>query len=407
MTLSSDLSVKRISESLSESRLDVVVTGSIGAVESVRFLRSLRRLGADVTPWMSHSAKEFITPTSLAWAAAKPVRDSFSGDASHIGQGDACIVAPASANTLAKIAHGITDSPISALIASYLGQGKPVLVLPAMHESLIHSPMVEDNLDKIAKWVTVLRPRKEEGKAKFPAPEELADEVSHHVLRLTKGTARVLVTLGPTRGYFDDVRYLSNYSTGKLGSLICEELYRLGFHVVAITGPAIDVPRSCSERIPVETHAEMRAALDTQTTKNCSAAVFCAAVLDFEPTERVAGKTSSKKTSWTVELKPTEKLIEIFAKRVPYKVGFKLEPTITSENAHVYAAEYASRYDLDLIVANGLSDVSRDRHRAFIFEADGGKISPTGLLLSSKEAVAHSVASHIDRDVRRDKGSKN
>lgn len=401
MTLVSDLSVKRISESLSENRLDVVVTGSIGAVESVRFIRALRRLGADVTAWMSHGAKDFTTPTALSWASAKPVIDSFSGTASHIAEKDACVVAPASASMIAKIANGVTDTPTSALVASYLGQGKPVLLLPNMHESLIQSPMVESNLEKISQWLTVLRPRREEGKAKFPAPEELADHVSHQVQKQLRGTAKVVVTLGPTRAYFDDVRFLSNYSSGKLGSLISEELFRLGFEVVAITGPALDVPRACTLRVPIETHNEMKHALDIHTKEDCAAAVFCAAVLDFEPVEKLSGKTSSKTKNWDVKLRPTEKLISLFADRVPYKVGFKLEPTIDADNAHDFAAEYATRYGLDLVVANGLADVDRSRHRAYIFEAYNRVLNPTALLLSSKEAVALSVASHVDRDVKR------
>ena len=176
---SSDLQVNSISESLSDKSIDVIITGSIGSVESVRFLRALRRLGADVHPWLSKGAQLFTTETAVSWAAANPVTSQFSGTASHIALHDACIVCPASANFLSKIANGITDTPESALVASYLGQGKPVLVMPNMHDSLLQAPAVSENLKKISKWTHILEARQEEGKQKFPEPKDLADEVSH------------------------------------------------------------------------------------------------------------------------------------------------------------------------------------------------------------------------------------
>ena len=175
---SSDLQVNSISNSLSGKSIDVVITGSIGSVESVRFLRSLRRLGADVFPWLSKGAFQFTTETAVSWAAAQPVTTEFSGTASHIALRDACVIAPASASIIAKIANGITDTPTSALIASYLGQGKPVLLMPNMHDSLLQAPAVSENLNKISSWIHMLQPRQEEGKQKFPEPKHLADQVS-------------------------------------------------------------------------------------------------------------------------------------------------------------------------------------------------------------------------------------
>jgi phosphopantothenoylcysteine decarboxylase/phosphopantothenate--cysteine ligase len=287
---SSDLQVNSISESLLGKSIDVVITGSIGSVEAVRFLRSLRRLGADVHPWLSKGAMLFTTETAVSWAAANPVTSNFSGTASHIALHDACVVSPASANFIAKISNGITDTPESALVASYLGQGKPVLVMPNMHDSLIQAPAVSENLQKISKWTHILKPRQEEGKQKFPEPKELADQVSHILNRPIK--TKVLVCMGTTKGFIDDVRYISNYSSGALGTAISEELYRSGFSTEVVCGPCEIKPKSFSKMIHVETNEQMLEACKNSLEGN-SALVMLASVLDFVPEQQLAGKLSS------------------------------------------------------------------------------------------------------------------
>lgn len=160
---------------------------------------------------------------------------NFLGLDSHIATGDACLIAPASANFVRKIAQGITDSPASALVASYLGQKKPVLVIPNMHSSLYQSPVVAEHVEKLAKLGIVLPPREEEGKQKFPEPFILANKVAHHINAFKK-LGRVLLNMGSTRGYLDEVRYLTNYSSGGLGTKVCEEFFRQGFHTTVICG---------------------------------------------------------------------------------------------------------------------------------------------------------------------------
>ncbi len=288
--MSSDLTVKLTSSALAGKNIDVVIAGSIGAVESVRFLRSLRRLGAEVQPWLTQGGSLFTTETALSWAAAKPCRMSFEGSASHISLGDACIIAPASASILAKIAGGVTDTPASALIASYLGMKKPVYIVANMHDSMYESPFVQENLQKILSYCQVLEARREEGKQKFPEPATLADEVAH---RLNKNSHSVLITMGTTRGYIDDVRYISNYSSGALGSRIAEEFYRQGFLTSVVQGPCPIIPRCYTKLIPVETNVEMGKAVKDCEKLGLTGAVFAASVLDFVPTQRKSGKIRS------------------------------------------------------------------------------------------------------------------
>jgi len=398
----SDLDVEPVSDALTGLTLDLIVCGSIGAVESVRFVRALRRLGATVTPWLTRGAKQFVTPTALGWAAAAPVRDGFAGDASHIATADACIIAPASAAMIAKIAGGMTDSPASALIASALGAGKPVLLVPNMHDSLADSPGVRENLAKIGQWLNLLEPRLEEGKRKFPDPAVLADECAHVINRKRRNSAAraALVTLGSTRGYVDDVRYFSNYSSGALGSLTAEELYRQGILTRVVAGSARVLPRVASQIVRITTNAELEAAGQAALAADAEAAVLAASVLDFVPAQRTSGKISSSVKDFRVDMIATPKIIAGINPRSGIKVGFKLESDLTTTSAQSWASKYIPGYGLSMMVLNALADVDETRHRAMIYSPDKpGQFAPSMKpdAIEGKSKVARFIAAHVIR----------
>ena len=392
-----DLIVERRSEALLGVKLDVVVSGSIGAVESVRFIRALRRLGADVTPWLTAGGAQFITPLALSWAAAKETRTEFSGDASHIAAADAVVIAPASASLVGKIAHGFTDTPASALIASHLGLGHPTLLLANMHESLADSPAVKKNLQALpGLGIGLLGAREEEGKRKFPAPDALADEVAH---RLTRGRnpGRVLITMGTTRGYVDAVRYVSNYSSGALGSEIADELYRLGFDTFVVKGPSSVSPRAATQILAVETNDEMTAAIDSVMARGADAAILAASVLDYVPMDKRAGKIASDSPNLTIECRRAPKIIASVAPRAGVKVGFKLETGLDDARVSTLVDRYMGDYSLSLMVLNDLADVGPAKHRAYLVERtdQGRAITPTRTIVDGKRAVAHAIARHV------------
>ncbi len=359
----SDLSVSLLSDSLRGVKLDLIVSGSIGAMESPRLVRALRRLGAEVNPFLTRSATMFTTETALAWAADRPVVTEFSANASHIGLRDACVVTPASAHLIGEIAHGLLSSPASALVASYLGQKKPVLLLPNMHDSLIEAPAVCENLAKITDWVDLLPARLEEGKQKFPDPKELADRISHK-LRAPQLNKNLVLTMGTTRGYIDDVRYISNYSSGALGTEIAHEAFRQGFHTLVVCGPCSIRPTQFSDLVSVETNPEMEAAT-LRWLRDADVGVFAASVLDFVPTQRKSGKVSSH-DELKVDFQRTKKLLQDFNPRGGIKVGFKLEATLDQAKALALAEEYMHKYDLSFMIANALSEVSATDHRAYL-----------------------------------------
>ncbi|MCX6124353.1 MAG: hypothetical protein NTV34_06330 [Proteobacteria bacterium] len=389
---SSDLSVTVVSTALAGRRLDVVVSGSIAAVESVRFIRALRRLGAEVTPWLTEGGAQFITPMALEWASAKPCVLHFSGTASHICQSDAIIVAPASSNTINQIALGGTNTPATGLISSALGQSKPVLLLPAMHDSLANAPGHIQNLKTLATWkqVSILASRLEEGKRKFPDPTGLADQIAHILNREQRPAQPVLVTMGTTRGYIDDVRYISNYSSGKLGSVLSDELYRNGFLTHVVCGPSEFRPTNATAMIPVTTTTELLSACKSAALLGLSGGVFCASVLDYEPSESKSGKIKSNQENLQITLKPTPKIIGQIGLPGKPKIGFKLEVGLTATRAKEIAVDYQSKYKLSALIANDFSQVSSASHQAW---AIAGAVDPTRCL--SKQEIAHWITQHI------------
>ncbi len=388
---SNDLTVERISHALAGKELDVVVSGSIGAVESVRFVRALRRLGAEITPWLTAGGAQFITPLALSWASGRETRTAFQGDASHIALAHAVVVAPASASLIGKIAHGLTDTPAAALVTSYLGQGKPVLLLPNMHDSLADAPAVKHNLEMLRRHgVHLLQPRLEEDKRKFPEPAELADLVSHLLNKAHTKQKHVLVTMGSTRGYIDEVRYVSNYSSGRLGSEISEELFRLGYGTDVVAGPSPVKPRSYSQLVPTLTNDDMAKAAKKFLSDGASAAVLAASVLDFTPKTKASGKISTKDhPSLSVDMTRTPKIIADINPASGVKVGFKLETGLTEAKAKELAERYVKEFKLSLFVINDLADVDQDRHKALVF--DGAKTE----VIDGKHALALRIARHV------------
>jgi phosphopantothenoylcysteine decarboxylase/phosphopantothenate--cysteine ligase len=387
---SHDLHVSQISAALRARSVDLVVSGSIGAVESVRFIRALRRLGAEVHPWLTTGGSLFTTETALSWAAARATRNRFEGDASHIAQNDACVVAPASASIISKIAHGLTDTPATALIASYLGQGKPVILVPNMHDSLLHSPMVAENLQKISSFCTVLTAREEEGKQKFPDPKQLADRIAH--LLNQKHGRKFLITMGTTRGPIDDVRYISNYSSGALGTHITEEFYRYGHRVHVVAGPCPVRPQSYSSLTSVTTTDEMLKAVQDSAAGGLDGAIFAASVLDFVPAARLSGKVRSK-DELKVDFVRTPKIIATVQQELRFKVGFKLEVAADGHERDAIVTDYLKKYKLSHLVYNQLQDVNQTEHAAEVFA--GTPAHPRSL--SGKDAIAEYLVQEAGR----------
>jgi len=304
----------------------LAVTGSIAAVETVRLAHELRRRGAVVQAVMSAAACGIVHPDALTYATGRAAISRCTGMVEHVlycGEGgcaDLLLVAPCTANTIGKIAHGIDDTPVTTFATTALGRRMPVVVVPAMHESMYRHPGVVENLAKLESWgIDVVPPRIEEEKAKIAGIEEIALHVERALLGRLLAGKRVVVTSGACAEPVDDVRVLTTRSTGQMGRALALEAYRLGAEVTVVHAGRVP----CVENVRIETAGEMMEAVLAEVGKGADYYLSAAAVSDFAPT-RAAGKIPSG-APVTIDLRPLPKVLDavlrVFSGTV---VAFKL-----------------------------------------------------------------------------------
>jgi len=382
---------------LAQKKIDFVVTGGVASIESPRFIRELRRYGAEVRVWMTPSAEKFVSPLVFEWASKQAVITELSGSAQHISSSDAVVVAPCTLNFLSKIALGIADTAAATLIQSAMGR-LPIFIAPSMHSSLADVPAFQKHKKSLSMMPLVhfLEPESSESKLKMISIESAVAAVCHRLQAQTfSSVPKVVIALGPTRSAIDDVRYVSNHSTGALGLQIAEEFYRRGFDVTAIAGP-IQIPAPAFLRtIPVKTNSEMRRAMSEAVRRGADVAIFCAAILDFEVTQSARGKLSSR-SSYDVALKPSPKLIDSISSPRLFKVGFKLESGVSEKELLQRAQEAIQKQKVELLVANRLEDVSSSGHRALLLT----KGSEAAVRLNSRQEIAQALAVHFESKLK-------
>ena len=351
---------------LSGKELILGVSGSIAAYKAVYLLREFTRLGAGVTVVLTEAAQKFVGPLTWRTLSGRPVlSDLFDPQTEaaveHVAlaeRADALLVAPATANVLAKAAHGIADDFLTTLLLACRG---PVLMVPAMDGGMWEHPAVQSNVATLrSRGVTVLEPEAGElasglsGKGRFPEVETIL-EALYRLLSPVKDLAgeRVLVTAGPTREPIDPVRYLSNRSSGKMGYAIARAALRRGAEVVLVSGPTALVPPPGAIFVPVQTAEEMREAV-LQHLLHATIVIKAAAVADYRARRPHAAKIPSKQDELSIPLTPTPDILKEVAEKKgrAFLVGFAAE----THDVHIHAREKLKTKGIDLLVAN---DVSR------------------------------------------------
>ncbi len=317
-------------QTLSGKQIVVAVTGSIAAVEVVKLIHSLRRLGAVVQPVMSHAASSIIQPDALTYASGRETITRLSGRVEHItycgevGSADLLLIAPCTANTLSKIACGIDDTPVTTFATTALGSQKPVIVVPAMHHSMYRHPAVIENIAKLKTWgVEIVDPRIEEGKAKIADSEEIILRCERAILGTALSGKKVVITSGPCREPVDDIRILTTRSSGQMGRALALQAFRLGADVTVIHHDTFP----CVNNVFVETADEMRCAVHRCFSKSgADIYISAAAISDFAP-KRVKGKIPSGKPQ-NLLLEPLPKvLLEVIDQYNALIIAFKLGRT--------------------------------------------------------------------------------
>jgi phosphopantothenoylcysteine decarboxylase/phosphopantothenate--cysteine ligase len=304
------------------------VTGSVAAVTVVELAHELRRRGATVRAVMSEAATGIVHPDAVTYATDAEAVTELTGAVEHVelcgkdGWADVCLVAPATANTVGKIASGIDDTPVTSTVTAALGADVPVVVAPAMHEGMYDHPGVRENLETLREWdVSIAEPRIEEGKAKIASDEAIALETARASGKRPLADQHVIVTSGPTAEPIDPVRILTNRASGRTGRAVARGIYALGGTVTLLHNEG---PVPYADVRSIETAAEMRAAA-LEAVGDADAFVSAAAIADYT-VEANAEKLPSG-DAFTLDLQPTEKLVDAVRDADPDLpiVGFKLE----------------------------------------------------------------------------------
>lgn len=395
-----------MSSALQGKKIVLGITGSIAAYKAAVLARALIKKGAEVQIVITPAGKEFITPITLSALTSKPVISEFFAQRdgtwhSHVDIGlwaDAMVIAPATASTIGKMANGVADNM---LVTTYLSMKAPVFVAPAMDLDMFAHPSTRRNLDILRSYGNhIIEPASGElashlvGKGRMEEPETIVKVLEGFFSAQQQLTGKkIIITAGPTYERIDPVRFIGNYSSGKMGYALAEACAERGAEVVLVSGPVnLQAQHPCIRTIHVESAAQMYEAT-TAEYKNADAGILCAAVADFTP-ESVAGtKIKREKDDLSLRLKPTQDIAAALGRQKrdgQLLVGFALETDRELEHAR----EKLERKNLDFIVLNSLNDKGAG------FRTDTNKITiidrqnVTPYPLKSKKEVADDI---IDR----------
>lgn len=384
------------------------ITGSIAAYKACHIIRGLIKKGAEVQVVITPAGKEFITPITLSALTSKPVISEFFGQKdgtwnSHVDLGlwaDLMLIAPATAATLGKMAHGIADNM---LITTYLSAKAPVYIAPAMDLDMFLHQSTKQNIETLRSYGnSIIEPTFGElashlvGKGRMEEPERIIEIIEQHFAKEQQlAGKKVMITAGPTYEKIDPVRFIGNHSSGKMGYAIAEECAKRGASVTLISGPvSLEVNHPNIQKINVESAEDMYNSAH-QYFADTDVAVLCAAVADYTPLKKSDVKMKrEKKSNLSIELIATKDIaasLGTVKKDGQMLVGFALE----TNNEEANAKDKLERKNLDFIVLNSLNDKGAG------FKCDTNKISiidrqrRTDYELKPKSEVANDIVDRI------------
>lgn len=389
------------------------ITGSIAAYKSCLIIRELIKKGAEVQVVITPAGKEFITPITLSALTHKPVVSEFFSQRdgtwnSHVDLGlwaDAMLIAPATASTIGKMAHGVADNM---LITTYLSMKAPVFVAPAMDLDMYAHPSTQNNLDTLRSYGNIIiEPQSGflasglEGKGRMEEPVRIVEELEKFLNATPDDSCvacpatpsqekTILITAGPTYEKIDPVRFIGNYSSGKMGFALAEECARRGMQVTLIAGPVSLECSSPINRIDVESCEEMYNAA-IEEFPNVDAAILCAAVADYRPAEVADTKIKRHDDEdLTLRLLPNKDIAAELGRRKQQNqrlVGFALE----TNDEEINAQKKLAKKNFDFIVLNST------RNEGTTFRSDDNQISI--IYDNGKKDFAKKPKSEVARDI--------
>ena len=385
------------------------ITGSIAAYKACMIIRGLVKAGAEVQVVITPAGKEFITPITLSALTQEPVISDFFSQRdgtwhSHVALGlwaDAMLVAPCTTSTLGKMANGIADNM---LITTYLSMKAPVFIAPAMDLDMYQHPTTQQNMERLRSFGNhIIEPQSGflasglEGKGRMEEPERIVEALDYFFETKDLAGKHIMITAGPTHEKIDPVRFIGNYSSGKMGFALAEECVRRGADVTLICGPVSTqlspMAAQLIKRINVESCQEM---FDAATTAfpHCNAAILCAAVADFRPDHQADQKIKREGDDLQLRLLPNPDIAAELGRMKQSGqrlVGFALETNDEQANAQ----KKLQKKNLDFIVLNSLRNegtcFQSDENQISIINADGQRDYER----KSKSAVAKDIIDQL------------
>jgi len=401
--------VESLGTELHGKTIVLCVTGSVAAVQSPEIARLLMRHGADVITVFSEAAHTIIHPYLMEWATGNPVITELTGKIEHVAlagehsdKADLILIAPATANTISKVAMGIDDTPVTSTVTTAFGSGIPIVIVPAMHASMYKHPILGENITKLEQLgVEFIGPRMSEGKAKIATPAEVVNAILHKLgAKHDFANKQVLVTAGPTIEYIDPVRIVTSKSSGRMGIELAKAAFDRGAKVTLVYGRgSIDPPKGVHV-VQVETTQEMLDAVKAELQKKTfDVMIAAAAVADWKPKTRQEEKIPTKDTkSLSVEFTPTPKVVDAVKtlQKSIYLVLFKAEHGVTDDELVSRAHRRLQAANADLIIANDVSrpGVGFGTETNELFVVDSSK-KVFKIAKTSKRNAAHKVLDAI------------
>jgi len=399
---------------LKDKRIVLCVTGSVAAVQCSEIARRLMRHGAEVFTVMSPMAQKIIHPYLMEWATGNAVVTELTGKIEHVAlvgehpkKADLVLVAPATANTISKIACGIDDTTVTSVVSTAFGSNTPILIVPAMHQSMYNHPILTENIKKLkALGIEFVGPRIEEGKAKIAETKEIADAVIRKLaVEQDFSGLRVLVTAGPTVEHIDPIRVITNRSSGKMGIAIAEEALNRGAEVTLVYGLGRATPPSEARVISVETTEQMREAVISELkSKKYNVVIAVAAAADWTVKKPFSHKVSTHKLhSLDLKLKPTKKIIDHVKKISPktFLVAFRAEYKLSKKELIESGYKRLLQANADLIVVNdvGKKGVGFGTETNEVFIVDKKK-NAIHVPLAPKREVARKILDVVNEKIK-------
>ena len=380
------------------------VTGSIAATETIKLAREFRRQEHSVKAFMTNEATKIIHPNALEFATGQEVVLELTGKIEHVkySQVDLVLVAPATANAISKLAYKISDNPVNTLLITAYGHDTPIVFVPSMHDSMYDA--VSENVEKLKdEGIKFVNPRIDEGKAKFPAIEDIVlesvravnlDKVNKGLVENNIAGKNILISLGGTFEAIDPIRGISNRSSGKMGLELAKEAFKRGANVTILAAHhSVSIPKVL-DVIDTESSVLMTQKVE-ELVPDFDVYIATAAVSDFTPISKEDSKISSS-YNLSLEFEPIAKIIQKIKKinEDIFLVGFKAEYNISEERMIKCAQTQMKDAGTDLVVANDVSnegcEFGSETNEVILVSNEIKKVS-----LSSKKEIAKSVFDEI------------